>query len=60
MITDLYHEKQIKVLKYAMNEDYFMLINHGAKRTGKTILNNDLFLFELRRVRDIANKLKIP
>lgn len=60
MITELYHEKQIKVLKYAMNEDYFMLINHGAKRTGKTILNNDLFLFELRRVRDIANKLNIP
>lgn len=60
MITDLYHEKQLEVLKYAMNEDYFMLINHGAKRTGKTILNNDLFLFELRRVRDIANKLNIP
>lgn len=60
MITDLYHEKQIEVLRYAMNEDYFMLINHGAKRTGKTILNNDLFLFELRRVRDIANKLNIP
>lgn len=60
MITDLYHEKQLEVLRYAMNEDYFMLINHGAKRTGKTILNNDLFLFELRRVRDIANKLNIP
>ena len=60
MITDLYHEKQLEVLKFAMNEDYFMLINHGAKRTGKTILNNDLFLFELRRVRDIANKLNIP
>lgn len=60
MITDLYHEKQLKVLRYAMNEDYFMLINHGAKRTGKTVLNNDLFLFELRRVREIANKLNIP
>lgn len=60
MITDLYHPKQIEVLKYAMNEDYFMLINHGAKRTGKTILNNDLFLFELRRVREIADKLNIP
>lgn len=60
MITDLYHEKQLEVLRYAMNEDYFMLINHGAKRTGKTILNNDLFLFELRRVREIANKLNIP
>lgn len=32
-----------------------MLINHGAKRTGKTILNNDLFLMELRRVRKIAD-----
>lgn len=60
MITDLYHEKQLEVLRYAMNEDYFMLINHGAKRTGKTVLNNDLFLFELRRVREIANKLDIP
>lgn len=28
-----------------------MLINHGAKRSGKTVLNNDLFLYELRRVR---------
>lgn len=33
-----------------------MLINHGAKRTGKTILNNDLFLRELMRVRKIADE----
>lgn len=59
MISNLYHPKQQEVLKFALNNDYFMLINHGAKRTGKTILNNDLFLFELKRVRKIANRLNI-
>ena len=60
MLSDLYHDKQLEVLNFAMTNDYFMLINHGAKRTGKTILDNDLFLYELRRVRKIADKLNIP
>ena len=60
MLNDLYHKKQQEVMKFAMTNDYFMLINHGAKRTGKTILDNDLFLYELRRVRKIANRLNIP
>lgn len=60
MLNDLYHPKQLEVMKFAMTNDYFMLINHGAKRTGKTILDNDLFLYELRRVRKIANELNIP
>ncbi len=60
MLDDLYHKKQQEVMKFTMTNDYFMLINHGAKRTGKTILDNDLFLYELRRVRKIANKLNIP
>lgn len=60
MLKDLYHPKQLEVMKFAMTNDYFMLINHGAKRTGKTILDNDLFLYELRRVRKIANELNIP
>lgn len=38
-----------------MTDDWFILINHGAKRTGKTIMNNDLFLRELKRVRKIAD-----
>lgn len=59
MIDELYHKKQQEVFKFAMNNDYFMLINHGAKRTGKTILDNDLFLYELRRIRKIADKLNI-
>lgn len=52
----LYTPKQLKILKDTKKQDWFMLINHGAKRTGKTILNNDLFLRELIRVREVANK----
>lgn len=36
-----------------------MVINHGAKRSGKTIINNDLFLMELRRIKKIADSLGI-
>ncbi len=50
-IDRLYHPKQQEVLRRALHEDYFMLINHGAKRSGKTIVDNDLFLFELRRAK---------
>ncbi|CEO27122.1 PBSX family phage terminase large subunit [Paraclostridium sordellii] len=59
MLNDLYHKKQLEVMNFAMTNDFFMLINHGAKRTGKTILDNDLFIYELRRVRKIADELNI-
>ena len=36
-----------------------MLINHGAKRSGKTQLDNDIFLQELIRTRDTAKRLGI-
>lgn len=42
-LKSLYTDKQIEILKQTQKRDWFMLINHGAKRTGKTILNNDLF-----------------
>lgn len=58
-LKDLYTKKQIEVLKETQKSDWFMLINHGAKRSGKTILNNDLFLMELMRVRKIADTLGI-
>lgn len=54
-LSKLYTDKQIQILKDTQRQDWFMLINHGAKRTGKTILNNDLFLRELIRVRKIAD-----
>ncbi|WP_339165520.1 PBSX family phage terminase large subunit [Siminovitchia sp. FSL W7-1587] len=47
------------IYKRCVNDDWFMLINHGAKRTGKTILNNDLFLQELIRVKEIASSQDI-
>lgn len=61
-LNDLYSQRQQEVLRFAMNNDYFMLINHGAKRSGKTVVDNDLFLHELRRVRRTADEIgvKLP
>ena len=47
----LYHDKQLSILKRALREDWYMMINHGAVRAGKTQLDNDLFLMELRRAK---------
>jgi len=58
-LNDLYSPKQIEILKRTRAGDWFMLVNHGAKRSGKTVLDNDLFLFELRQVRRIADSLGI-
>lgn len=58
-LSKAYSPKQIEVLKACRASDWFMLINHGAKRSGKTQVDNDLFLQELIRVRGIANKLGI-
>lgn len=58
-LNSIYTPKQIEILKACRNTDWFMLINHGAKRSGKTQLDNDIFMQELMRVRGIANKLGI-
>lgn len=58
-LNKLYTPKQIEILKRTNTSDFFILGLHGAKRTGKTVLNNDIFLRELRRVRKIADNLKI-
>lgn len=50
-LDKLYTQKQQEVLKYYFNHNFFMLILHGAKRAGKTILNIDLLLNELRYIR---------
>ena len=52
----LYHDKQLSILKRALREDWYMMINHGAVRAGKTQLDNDLFLMELRRAKKNALK----
>lgn len=58
-MENFYTPKQREVLSYMKEKDPFITILHGAKRAGKTVINNDLFLFELRRVRKIANELGI-
>lgn len=55
-LLKLYTTKQLEVLKTTHKKDWFILINHGAKRSGKTVINNDLFLMELRRVKKIASE----
>ena len=55
-LNDVYNDKQVEVLKATIDTDWFITLLHGAKRSGKTKINNDLFLFELRRVRKIADK----
>lgn len=55
-IRDIYSEKQIEVLKKVRQEDWFIMGLHGAKRSGKTIINNDIFLQELIRIKRIAKK----
>jgi PBSX family phage terminase large subunit len=55
-LDSIYSAKQQEVLDFAMNNDYFILINHGAKRSGKTIIDNDLFLYEVRRAKRFARR----
>ncbi len=54
-INKLLTKKQQEIYAEIGKKDWFMLILHGAKRSGKTQLNNDLFLKELIRVRKIAD-----
>lgn len=58
-LKQAYTEKQIDVFKQVLGRDWFICLLHGAKRSGKTKINNDLFLFELMRVRKIADQLGI-
>ena len=54
-LNTLYSPKQQEVLDFAVNHQFFLLINGGAKRSGKTVVDNDIFLLELLRVRQQAD-----
>lgn len=54
-INKILTKKQQEIYSEIGKKDWFILILHGAKRSGKTQLNNDLFLKELIRVRKIAD-----
>lgn len=58
-LTKLYTKRQLDVLSYIWNHDWFICGLHGAKRAGKTVVNNDTFVTELSRVRKIADRLGV-
>ena len=58
-LSKLYTKRQLEVLNYIWNHDWFICGLHGAKRAGKTVVNNDTFLTELSRVRNIADFLGV-
>ena len=55
----MFTQKQSDIYRDLQRQDWFMCILYGAKRTGKTIFNNYVFLRELKRVRKIADELGI-
>lgn len=59
-LNQLLTAKQQKVLYSYLNDDWKFLILTGAFRAGKTIMNNYLFMMELRRVAKLAKKRKDP
>lgn len=52
-------KKQEEIIRRSNSRDWYLMINHGAVRAGKTKLDNDLFLKELLRVRKLADEDKI-
>ncbi|OOV85840.1 terminase, partial [Oceanospirillum linum] len=52
----LFTKKQQEVLKALMSDDWFIAVLQGAVRSGKTYLNNYIFLYEVRRVAEIAKR----
>lgn len=58
-LSDIYTPRQLEVLSYIWNHDWFICGLHGAKRAGKTVVNNDTFITELDRVRSIADRLGV-
>lgn len=59
-LTDILTKKQSEVLRSYLNDDWKYLILTGAVRSGKTIIDNYLFLLELRRIAKIAAKNNDP
>lgn len=60
MLQDtIYTEKQYTILTRILTADWRLLINHGAVRAGKTVLNNDIFLMELLRAKELAKADKV-
>lgn len=55
-LNNLYTPKQQEVLKQYLTTDFFIMINTGSVRSGKTEIDNDIFLMELRNIKKRAAK----
>ncbi len=58
-MTNKFTKRQEEVLTRVLNDDFFICGLHGAKRSGKTVLNNMVFMNEIARVRETADRLNI-
>src|SRR5699024_7865496 len=61
-LNDWLAPKQLKVLHSYLHDDFDMMILVGAIRSGKTFIDNLLFIYELRRTARLAkaNRDKHP
>lgn len=54
-LDQLLTRKQIEVLNSYLHDDWKYLILNGAVRAGKTVIDNYLFLLELKRIKRLAD-----
>ena len=59
-LDKLFTKKQQQVIKSYLEDEWRILILAGSVRSGKTYINNYLFLMELRRVRQLAQEMGEP
>ena len=59
-MKNLLTKKQEKVLYSYFNDNWKTMILAGAKRAGKTVVNNYIFFFEIKRVAKLAKKRNDP
>lgn len=55
-LSDYLAPKQLEVLHSYLNNDFGMMILTGAVRSGKTFIDNLLFIYELRRTARLAKE----
>lgn len=55
-LSDYLAPKQLEVLHSYLNDDFGMMILTGAVRSGKTFIDNLLFIYELRRTARLAKE----
>ncbi|WP_093626720.1 PBSX family phage terminase large subunit [Limosilactobacillus gorillae] len=55
-LSDYFNPKQLEVINDYLTKDFGMMILSGAVRSGKTFVDNWLFVMELRRVSKLAKE----